>query len=65
MTSYGVGSWDVYLIKTDSNGNLEWENTFGGLGWDKGHSIDKISDGGYVITGMTESFGTSKWFTSS
>lgn len=53
--SYGHGSYDVYLLKIDKNGNLIWEKTFGGAGDDKGSSVVAMSDG-YVITGETSSF---------
>ena len=48
---------DVYLVKTDENGNEEWNQTFGTSGDDRGRCIDITNDGGYIICGNTDSFG--------
>jgi len=53
--SYGAGNGDVYLIKTDSLGNVSWTRTYGDSGWNSGYSVLQTIDDGYIITGLTES----------
>jgi len=49
---------DIYLIKTDINGNLLWEKTYGGTDNDRAQTVQKTSDGCFIIVGYTESFGS-------
>lgn len=55
--SFGAGSYDAYLIKTDANGEGQWARTYGGTGTDYGRSVQQTFDGGYVIAGYTNSSG--------
>ena len=54
--SEGAGNYDVWLFKLNSNGDMLWSKTYGGTEKDQGFSIANTDDGGYFITGYTESF---------
>lgn len=58
-TSYGAGSYDIWVIKLDRNGNKQWDRTFGGNDYDlPSFSIVQTVDGGYVVLGQTKSYGS-------
>jgi hypothetical protein len=53
-TSYGAGGEDLWLVKVDSEGNMQWNHTYtGGLYDDEGWMLLQTSDGGYLIAGLT------------
>jgi len=56
--SYSSSSWDFWLVKTDSNGNMQWNMAYGGTLNDGANSLVQTSDGGYALVGETESFGS-------
>jgi hypothetical protein len=55
--SFGAGKDDVYLIKTDTQGSIQWSNAYGGKDLDNGWAVLQTSDDGFIITGFTRSFG--------
>jgi len=51
--SYGSGDDDLYLLKSDADGNLLWSKTFGGTASDNGLAVRQTQDGGYITSGVT------------
>ena len=56
-SSFGTGGQDIYLIKTDENGDTLWTKTFGGTGNDRAANVVQTNDNGYAVFGTTNSFG--------
>ena len=56
-SSKGSGEFDIWLVKTDTDGNMIWDKTLGGSGNDQAYDICSTSDGGFIIAGGTESYG--------
>ena len=53
--SNSKGSYDMWVIKLDNNGNLIWEKSFGGKGYDGGNAVIENSYGNIMILGQTNS----------
>jgi len=60
-TSFSAGESDIFLIKTDAKGNIQWAKTYGGATDDRAFSVQQTSDGGYIVAGLISSFGTGDW----
>ncbi len=55
--SFGTGDADIWLLRTDANGETLWTKTIGDTAAEHGYCIEKTSDGGYIIGGTTRSHG--------
>lgn len=53
--SYGEGLPDIYLLKTDTEGDIEWTKTYGGNVTDEAYSVWQNTDGGYILAGGVRS----------
>jgi len=49
------GDFDMWIIKINSNGDIEWQNSIGGNNFDDLHSIELTPDGGYIACGESTS----------
>ena len=49
------GDKDMWVLKLDGNGTLEWQKTLGGSGWEEAWSIEQTEDGGYIVAGRSSS----------
>lgn len=54
-TEAGLGGYDYWVVKLNSIGDIEWQNTIGGTSSDWGHSIHQTTDGGYILGGTSSS----------
>jgi predicted secreted protein len=55
--SFGAGSYDFWLVKTDAAGTMQWNTTYGGTASDRAYALVQTTDGGYALAGNTQSFG--------
>ncbi|MCX7846000.1 MAG: hypothetical protein N2312_05220 [Dictyoglomaceae bacterium] len=56
------GQDDIYILKINKYGDIEWEKTFGGSGTDRSYCIQKTTDGGYIVAGSREFNGDTDMF---
>lgn len=56
-SSSGAGDVDIQIIKTDMSGAVIWNKTYGGNKKDTDKMIQPTTDGGYIVTGISRSFG--------
>jgi hypothetical protein len=54
-TEASQGEVDYWVVKLDSSGNIEWQNTIGGNGYDYLYSVIETTDGGYLLGGYSTS----------
>ncbi len=57
--SFGAGGSDVWLLKTDENGDTLWTTLYGGMREEVGYSVQQTTDSGYIITGFADTGPTS------
>jgi hypothetical protein len=56
-SSFGAGSFDMWLVKTDANGVMIWDQTYGSIHRELGRSVIQTVDGGFALVGDTEPYG--------
>ena len=54
---FGGDEKDFYLVKTNSQGDTLWTRTYGGNNDDYAYSVQQTVDGGYILSGVTDSYG--------
>jgi len=59
--SFGNGSRELWVLKTNQNGDTSWTKTYGGLGQENGYSVQQTSDNGYIVAGQTNSYGAGNY----
>jgi hypothetical protein len=58
--TYGMGlggSYDVFLMKLTTGGTISWVQDYGGNDYESGYELQQTSDGGYIISGTTSTYG--------
>jgi len=57
--SKGAGKDDILLLRMNTLGEVQWYNTYGGAAVDQGYGLVQNSDGGFCLTGLSNSWGSS------
>ena len=60
-SSYGTEFYDIWILKVDLNGDVIWEQIYGGPMIDIGRSIIQNEGGGFTILGQTSSYGSGEY----
>jgi hypothetical protein len=59
--SFGAGGDDIWLVKFDSLGEVQWQRTYGGVSTERAFSLRQLASGGFLVAGDGQSFGTGCW----
>ncbi len=54
-TESNIGGYDYWIVKIDSTGSIQWQNTIGGISYDYLYSVVQTTDGGYLLGGYSHS----------
>jgi len=52
-TGANRGEWDYWIVKTDAQGNLLWDKTYGGTDKELLYGLDLTTDGGFILAGAS------------
>ncbi len=55
--SNSYGGWDIWMFKLNNSGELIWEKSLGGEGFENGGAVIETSDMGYLVVGATDGLG--------
>ena len=58
--SSGLGNGDIWVMKIDPDGRVEWQHTYGGIQADRARAMDSTDDGGCIVAGETASYGAGR-----
>ena len=59
--SFGAGGYDFWVLKLSAQGEIQWQRAYGGPLDDEAKAVRATSDGGYIVAGHSQSFGSAGW----